>query len=148
MLIFIDESGQDHADMPCEVLAGVAIAEDNLWTLVKAIRSVEKEHFGDYLRNLRKTEVKARKLLKRKCFRLAGQDFKIDSDELPGLANQCLPKGLEAVRTGKPSGTTKRELTGYHRSVLGFVDKVLDVAAEHGVQVFASIVDAEAVDKE
>jgi hypothetical protein len=30
MLIFVDESGHDHKDMPCEALAGVAISEQNL----------------------------------------------------------------------------------------------------------------------
>ena len=66
MLLFIDESGHDHHDMPCEVLAGVVVSEDNLWNLVKAVRSAEKDFFGDYLRNLRQTEMKAKKLLKRK----------------------------------------------------------------------------------
>ena len=63
MLLFIDESGQDHGDIPCEVLAGVAVRQSNLWNLVKAIRSAEKEHLGDYLRNLRMSELKAKKLL-------------------------------------------------------------------------------------
>ena len=144
MLLFIDESGQDHRDMPCEVLAGVTVAEEDLWNLVKAIRSAERDHFGDYLRNLRSTEVKARKLLKRKSFRLASQDFDIDEGELPQLAQQCLQKGLDARRSGAPSEATARELTGYHRSVLNFVHKVLDIAAEHEVRVFASVVDADA----
>lgn len=30
MLLFIDESGHDRSDMPCEVLAGVLVAEHNL----------------------------------------------------------------------------------------------------------------------
>ena len=40
MLLFIDERGHDGHAMPCEVVAGVAISEDNLWNLVQAIRSV------------------------------------------------------------------------------------------------------------
>ena len=50
MLLFLDESGHDRSGTPCEVLAGVAVAEDNLWNLVRAIRAAEREHFGDYLR--------------------------------------------------------------------------------------------------
>jgi hypothetical protein len=76
MLLFIDESGHDHHEMPCEVLAGVALAEDNLWNLVKAVRAAEKDFFGDYLRNLRRTELKAKTLLKRKRFRSAGRKVK------------------------------------------------------------------------
>ncbi len=64
MLLFIDESGHDHREMPCEVPAGVAIPESNLWNLVKAVRAAERDYFGDYLRNLRITELKAKKLLK------------------------------------------------------------------------------------
>lgn len=145
MLLFVDESGQDHRDMFCEVLAGVAIPQANLWNLVKAIRGLEKEHFGDYLRNLRVTELKAKRLLKRKRFRLANQDHSIAEEELPSLAHSALAKGLEAKEAGKDaSGVTARELTGYSRSVLRFVDAVLDVAAAHDVRILASIVDAQA----
>ena len=59
MLLFIDESGHHESGTPCEVLAGVAISEDNLWNLVKAVRSAERDHFGDYLRNLISDEPKA-----------------------------------------------------------------------------------------
>ena len=52
MLLFIDESGHNNSGTPCEVLAGVAIAEDNLWNLVCAVRSAERDHFGDYLRDV------------------------------------------------------------------------------------------------
>jgi hypothetical protein len=55
MLLFIDESGHDGREMPCEVLAGVAIAEADLWNLVRAIRHAESEHFGGYLVSVRPT---------------------------------------------------------------------------------------------
>lgn len=143
MLLFVDESGQDHRDMPCEVLAGVAIPQANLWNLVKAIRGLEKEHFGDYLRNLRVTEVKAKRLLKRKRFRLANQDHAIPDEELPSLAHSALVKGIAAKEAGEnASEVTARELTGYSRSVLRFVDAVLDVAAAHDARILASVVDA------
>lgn len=142
MLLFIDESGQDHQDMPCEVLAGIAVAEENLWNLIKAIRSAEKDHFGDYLRNLRVTEIKARKLLKRKCFKLANQKIDIPEQELPALANSFLLKGLSSHKSKKVySPMTAKEITGYYRSVLNFVDKVIDIAAGFEVKVFASVID-------
>src|SRR6266581_3623071 len=86
MLLFIDESGHDHHDMPFEVLAGIAVSEDNLWNLVKAIRAAEKDFFGDYLRNLRCTEMKAKKLLKTKRFRSACRPVTISPAELLPLA--------------------------------------------------------------
>ncbi len=145
MLLFVDESGQDHAEMPCEVLAGVVVAQGNLWNLIKAIRAAEKDHFGDYLRNVRVSEIKAKKLLKRKRFRIANQKIDIPEAELPGLAHQALVKGLAAHESGtSESGVTARELTAYSRSVLRFVDTVLDIAAAFNVKIIASVVDANA----
>jgi len=145
MLLFVDESGQDLREMPCEVLAAVAIPERNLWNLVRAIRSAEREIFGGYLRDLRLSEVKAKRLLKRKCFRLAGQRIEIPEGELPALAHSTLQKGLRASEEGKSEApVTARELTGYSRSVLKFVHEVLDIAARHEAKVFASVVDANA----
>lgn len=145
MLLFVDESGQDLKEMPCEVLAGVAIPERNLWTLVKAIRSVERDCFGGYLRDVRKSEVKAKFLLKRKRFRLAEQRIDIPESDWPLLASEALRKGSEAREQQQSrSAVTARELTGYSRAVLKFVRLVLEVAAVHEVRVFASIVDASA----
>lgn len=145
MLLFIDESGHDHHDMPCEVLAGIAISEDNLWNLVQAIRAAEKNNFGDYLSNLRVSEMKAKRLLKRKRFRSAERLVTIQDDELVPLAYTALKKGMEASEAGKTeSGATERELVAYSRCVLRFVDDVLDIAAQHSVQIFASVVDIDA----
>ncbi|MBN1513070.1 MAG: DUF3800 domain-containing protein [Phycisphaerae bacterium] len=149
MLLFIDESGQDHNVMPCEVLAGVAVAQTDLWNLIKAIRAAEREHFGDYLRSLRVTEPKAKQLLKRKRFRLANQRIEIPDEELAVLAHSALTKGLEAHRVGADSSPiTARELTGYSRSVLRFVDSVLDIAAGFNVKIIASVVDSNAAQSE
>ncbi|HEY8749211.1 MAG TPA: DUF3800 domain-containing protein [Tepidisphaeraceae bacterium] len=142
MLLFIDESGHDHHEMPCEVLAGVAVSEDNLWNLIQAIRSSEKDHFGDYLRNLRVTEMKAKRLLKRKRFKSASRPVSIPEAELVSLAHSALKKGIAASEAGKTkSNATERELVAYSRCVSHFVDDVLDIAARHSVQVFASVVD-------
>lgn len=135
MLLFIDESGHDHHDMPCEVLAGVAVSEDNLWNLVKAVRAAEKEFFGDYLRHLRQTEMKAKKMLKRKRFNSAARPVAIAADDLTPLAYSALTK---------PTDARERELVAYSRQMLAFVHEVLNIAARHGVQVFASVVDIKA----
>jgi len=42
------------------------------------------------------------------------------------------------------SGVSERELVGYSRAVLKFVDEVLNLAARHSVEVIASVVDIEA----
>lgn len=69
--LFVDESGQDRRDSPYEVLAGVAIEDQDLWNLIKAIQDAEFHHFGSrYSRGER--ELKGKKILKRKVFRHAG----------------------------------------------------------------------------
>ncbi|MBI2825948.1 MAG: DUF3800 domain-containing protein [Planctomycetia bacterium] len=142
MLLFIDESGHNESGTPCEVLAGVAIAEDALWNLVRAIRSVEKEHFGDYLRNLLSGEIKGRRLLKRKRFKIAKRSVAIAPDDSKRLANSLLVKGKAARDEGlASSGETLSEMVAYSREVLAFVHDVLDIAASYSVQVFASVTD-------
>ena len=145
MLLFIDESGHDESGTPCEVLAGVAIAEDDLWNLVKAIRSCEKEHFGGYLRALLSGETKGRKLLKTKRFKTAAHDLQIDESDMVSLANSLLTKGKIASGQGlASSGDTVHERVAYSRQVLSFVHSVLDIAASFNVQVFAAMVDPKA----
>jgi hypothetical protein len=109
MLLFIDESGHDGRTMPCEVLAGVAIPDENLWNLVQAIRSAEREHFGDYLRKLLTGEIKGRTLLKKKRFRSAERTVQIPAEELVVLANSCLRKGVAASQQrSADSGSTEK----------------------------------------
>jgi len=145
MLLFIDESGHDRRDMPCEVLAGVAVSEQNLWNLVKAVRGAEKDYFGDYFRNLRNEEPKAKKLLKRKRFRTASRPIDIADDQVRALAYSALRKGKVAREAGRDSSdATELELVAYSRAVLGFVHEVLNIAARHGAVVLAAVVDRDA----
>jgi hypothetical protein len=95
MLLFVDESGHDDPQMPCEALAGVAVSEQNLWNLVRAVRAAEKDFFGDYFRNLRGQEPKAKKLLKRKRFLSAGRGREISDAQVCSLAHSILVKGVE-----------------------------------------------------
>src|SRR5438067_12093330 len=70
--LFIDESGQDHKASPYEVLAGVAVADRDLWNLIKAIQDTEARTFGRRY-SLGHAELKGKKLLSRKVFRKASQ---------------------------------------------------------------------------
>ncbi len=145
MLLFIDESGHNDPQMPCEVLAGVAVSEASLWNLVRAVRGAECEFFGGYFRDLRDEEPKAKRLLKGKRFKSAARKVSIPDAELPTLAHAALVKGKAARGEGRDtSGATERELVAYSRSVFGFVDEVLNIGARHGVSVFASVVHRDA----
>src|SRR6266699_3936060 len=70
--LFVDESGYDSGESPYAVLGGAAIEDRELWSVVKDIRAAELNHFGvPYSSGGR--ELKGKKLLNRKVFRLAGQ---------------------------------------------------------------------------
>ena len=128
---------------PCEVLAGVTVAEDSLWNLIRAIRSAEKDHFGGSVRELWSEEVKAKKLLKRDRFNEAQRPDVIRADDCLRLANSLLMKGKTAK--GQPTNSPRfLEIVALSRQVLQFVHSVLDIAAGFNVQVIASMVDPNA----
>jgi hypothetical protein len=117
----------------------------DLWNLVRAVRSAERDHFGDYLRNLLSEETKARKLLKAKRLRIAAQPCNIPDGEGPKLAHSLLIKGKTAREQKLPkAGETYSELVAYSREVLAFVHDVLDIAASFSIQLFAAVTDPQA----
>lgn len=128
--LFIDESGQDRKASPYEVLAGFAVEDQDLWNLILALREEEVRQFG-----MRYTaadgELKARKLLKRKTFRLARQLGSIALPERAGLAKRCIEDGAHAGR---------EELTALAQSKLAYVSNVFEICARFRCRMFASIV--------
>lgn len=133
-LLFVDESGQDHRKSPYEVLAGAAVHDAQLWNLVCAIQDAEPRFFGMPISNDRE-ELKARRLLKRKMFKLAGQDTSISEDDRPLLAAAALKDGANATRA---------QLAALGQARIAYVHHVLELCAAHGVRFFASIVDPSA----
>lgn len=95
--LFIDESGQDHRASPYEVLAGVAVEDRDLWNLIKAIQDAEERNFGTRY-SIGRAELKGKKLLKTKVYKLAKQLLPIPAIERRHLARQCLSAGDVAGR--------------------------------------------------
>jgi len=71
-LLFMDESGHDHKEMPAEVRGGVAIHVSRLWQFVQKWHEVERDVFGVNLIEYKK-EVKGSRLLDRDRFKWANQ---------------------------------------------------------------------------
>lgn len=143
MLLFIDESGQDHRESPYEILAGVAIREQDLWNLILAIQNLETEIFGIRLANVG-VEIKGKKLLKAKTLRHAAQAPAIDAEERRDLCAEFLQKGRRESLGGAPEPRTRREITAYGQAVLDFVRGIYNLCAAYRVKVFASIVEPDA----
>jgi len=129
--LFVDESGQDHCESPCEVLAGVAVEDRDLWNLVQSLQEAEVRHFGiRYSEGER--ELKARKLLKTKTYKQAALVPLFSAEERRGLAKSALEAGEAAGR---------HELTALAQAKLAYASDVLELCARYRCKAFASIVD-------
>ena len=132
--LFIDESGHDRRESPYEVLAGVAVEDRDLWNLIQALRAAELEHFGvRYTAD--RGELKAKKLLNAKTFRLAAQLPPFEREERATLARQCLENG---------AGAGRKQLTALAQAKISYVATAIEICARFRCKAFASIVDRNA----
>lgn len=138
--LFLDESGHDRRASPYEVLAGVAVEDRDLWNLILAMHEAEVACFGTRI-SPDSAELKGRKLLKRKTYRLAAQSEPIEPHRRRMLAESCLAKSRAVKGTQRDPAVTREELTALGQAKLAFVDLLLELAARHGARAFASIVD-------
>ena len=129
-LLFIDESGQDHGASPYEVLAGAAVHDSHLWSLVCDIQECESDAFGLRI-SAGADELHARELLKRKTFRLARQLPEISRGRRTRLAKAALEDGRNV---------TREQLTALAQAKVDFAHMVFRICAQHNVRLFASIV--------
>lgn len=128
--LFIDESGQDHKASPYEVLAGIAIEDQDLWNLIVAVQHLEERIFmRRYSSN--RAELKGKRMLKRKVFRQASMLPVIPEEERRQFAKRCLENGDVA---------RKPELTALAQAKIAYVNEVFDICARFRCRVFASIV--------
>ncbi|HEX6041692.1 DUF3800 domain-containing protein [Longimicrobium sp.] len=132
--LFIDESGQDRKESPYEVLAGVAVKDQDLWNLIQALRDAELRHFGvRYTAD--RGELRAKKLLKAKTFRLAAQLPPIEPGERSALAARCLANG---------AAVSRRELTALAQAKIAYVSEALEICARFRCRAFASLIPPDA----
>lgn len=128
--LFIDESGQDHRESPYEVLAGIVVEDRDLWNMVTALQDAEVRIFGRRY-SAHERELKAKKLLKTKTYRLAKQMPPILDEERRDLARKCLEAGETAER---------REIIALAQAKLAYVEAALEICARFRCRAFASIV--------
>jgi hypothetical protein len=137
--LFLDESGQDHHESPYEVLGGLAVEDSRIWSLITALRNAEVEFFGQRITH-GELELKGKKLLKRKTFRLAGQMGPIPERDRSQLAHDALEEGRAAKTEGRRSRHTRSQLTALAQAKLAFCGKVFELCAFNQSRAFASIV--------
>jgi len=132
--LFVDESGQDLRNSPYEVLAGVAVRDQDFWPLIQEIHAAELDHFGRRYSDGQR-ELKAQKILKRKTFRHAAQTAPLPSKTRLELAKHCLEHG---------AGAGRLHLTALAQAKLAYVHAVLDICRRFNCRAFASIVTRDA----
>lgn len=127
-VLFVNGSGFESSSCPYEVAAGVIVEDRDLWNFVQAIVDAKVRHFGSAEKT---TWCTARRLLKRKVFRLAHQLPPFPFEERRALTRACLDNGAAAG---------KREMTALAQSKLAYVEEVFDVCARFRGRLLASIV--------
>lgn len=132
-LLFLDESGHDHQNMPYEVRGGVAIQDAQLWPFVQAMQRVEFDAFGCHLHEYGK-ELKGCKLLDKDRFRWAAQDGPMDPTARRKHSRGFITKGLEH------KSPVRDEFTGYGQACLEMARGTFQLLRDHGTVLFASAV--------
>lgn len=132
-LLFMDESGHSHREMPYEVRGGYALQDKELWPFVQDVLRLEIDCFGARLVDY-KSEVKGEKLLRKDRFKHAEQMPEIEAGKRRHLCRALLQGGLEK----RPP--TRHQLTAYGQASLRMADGIFALLARHHAVIFASAV--------
>jgi len=132
-LLFLDESGHDHAQMPYEVRGGIALRDSQLWPFTRAMQQLERDSFGCSLHAFQK-ELKGSTLLDRKRFRFANQAPPMPADERQKHSRAFLTKGLQKVN---PSSS---EFCAYGQACIEMARGIFQLLRDHKAVLFASMI--------
>lgn len=132
-LLFLDESGHDHKQMPYEVRGGVALHVGKLWPFVRAMQKLELDAFGAQLSLYRK-ELKGSTLLDKKRYKFAGQMPRMIDEERRKHCRGFLTRGLEK------QNPTREEFTAYGQACLEMAQGMFQLLQDHEARLFAAAV--------
>src|SRR5437868_14984953 len=101
-MLFMDESGHDHKQLPYEVRGGICLRDDKAWQFTREMKELESRCFG--FRPVRDpSELKAGSLLAKKRFRWAAQREPFTGKERRRLVQQFL------ARTARKEAATSEQ---------------------------------------
>lgn len=132
-LLFLDESGHDHKQMPYEVRGGIALEDARLWPFVLGMQRLELDCFGGQLHQYKK-ELKGSTLLDRKRFKFANQGPPMSPESRRKHARAFLTKGLERKTP------TRDEFTAYGQACLEMARGTFQLLRDHRAVLFASAI--------
>lgn len=132
-LLFLDESGHDHHQMPYEIHGGFAIHASKLWPLISAVRTLEQSTFGTYLHQYG-SELKGSKLLAKARFKWAVQGG------LMGEAERR-KQALNFLNSGAQRRSPRRdEFTAYGQACLTMTEGIFHLLNSFDARVFAAAI--------
>jgi hypothetical protein len=132
-LLFLDESGHDHKQMPYEVRGGIAIQDSQLWPFTRAVQQLEKECFGCNLSEFQ-LELKGSTLLDKKRFKFANQAPNLVSIERQKNARSFLMKGFQKQQ---PNSS---EFCAYGQACIEMVRGIFQLCRDYRCKLFASMI--------
>ncbi len=132
-LLFQDESGHDHKNMPLEVRGGIALHASKVWDFVKSVEKCEEHCFGVRLSEFG-SEIKGSKLL--------GMDRLKWSIQESGLADNERRNGVRRflTKSQQKSVPSKRDFTAYGQASRLMAHQMFRVLDDHGAVLFASAI--------
>lgn len=96
-LLFLDESGHDHKQMPYEVRGGIALQDEQLWPFTRAVQQLEQVAFGCSLNQFQK-ELKGSTLVDKKRFKFANQTGPMSAEERQKHAEPVRTRALRLFK--------------------------------------------------
>ena len=142
-LLFLDESGHDHKQMPYEVRGGAALHASALWPFTRAVEVLERDAFGGRLHEFG-NELKGSSLLDRKRWKHYRQDAALSDEARRAGAEAFLRRGAEnAARKKKGaalSSPTRTEFSAYGQACKRMADGLFDLLRDADARLFASII--------
>lgn len=132
-ILFLDESGHDHKNMPYEVRGGVALHAGELWPFARSVQRMELDAFGAELAQYRK-ELKGSKLLDKDRFKWAAQGSLMAGEERRKHCRGFLTKGLEK------KAPSRDEFTAYGQGCLEIARGLFQALTDRGAVLFAAVI--------
>ena len=133
-LLFMDESGHDHKNLPYEVRGGVSIASVNFFNIIKELQYEEERIFGCKLSEY-KTEIKGSKLLEKMRFKWAVQGEKLSAEERQKGCRRFLTACLEH------RAPCQQDFTAYGQASLMMANTIFRLLKKYKAKIFACVIE-------
>lgn len=132
-LLFMDESGHDHKNMPMEVRGGVAIHANRIWQFFLDWQEIKTLAFGPHFLELG-GEIKGSSLLESKRLEWADQMHPLDRNSRHKGVQRFLTKSVQG------QAPSRRDFTAYGQACVRMAREIIDLLFTHDAVLFASMI--------